>query len=369
MRDVAGIILTEGSDFGELTRSRSVAALPIAGRYRLIDFILSGMVNSGIISVGVITCYNYSSLMEHLGSGIEWDLQRKCDGLFILPPFISQKEYECLSGDIDMLFGAMPHIKKCRHRHIVVSKSNLVCNINFREAFNRHKESNADITMLYNDEDDENVNISNCTVLEVEGDVVKGMEYKPKNPKSKNTSMDTFIIERDLLISIIEECFSKGKHNFVRDVLLLNEKKLKICGWKFEGYVGRVDEINAYYHNNLNILSESIRNELFAKEDIIYTKTSNQAPARYGGNVTIKNSLVADGCFVEGRVENCILSRGVNVEKRALIKNSIIMENTRIEEGCNIKNAIIDKECIIRKRGELIGHETHPVIIRKGMVL
>lgn len=369
MRDVAGIILTEGNDFGELTKVRSAAALPMAGRYRLIDFILSGMVNSGIINVGVVTCYNYSSLMEHLGTGLEWDLQRKSDGLFILPPFINQKDHDCFSGDIDMLNGAMPHIKKCRHRHIIVSKSNLVCNINFKDAYKMHKELDADITIIYNDETGSDNDLNNCTVLEIDGNIIKGMEYMPKKPKTKNVSMDIFIIERDLLIGIVEEFVSKGKHNFTRDILLPNENKLKICGWKFAGYVGRVDNINEYFKNNLNILNDSIKNELFGKEDIIYSKISNQAPTRYGENVTIKNSVAADGCFIEGIVENCVLSRGVHVEKRAFLKNSIIMENTHIEEGCSIKNAIIDKECIIRKKGELIGHESHPVIIRKGMVL
>jgi len=233
-----------------------------------------------------------------------------------------------------------------------------------------HKNSKADITLIYNDEKENSLQLKSCTVLEVDANCkILGIEYRPQRPKTSFASMDMLIIERELLIDLVEECTSKGQHDFTVDVLLKNQRKLKIYGWKFDGYVGRVDSVNAYYHNNINVLNKNVRAELFDKDDVIYTKTSNQAPTRYGDSVIVKKAMIADGCVIDGRVENSIISRGVHIDKKACVKNSIVMENTHIEVGCNIRNAIIDKECIIKENCELSGHENHPVIIRKGEVL
>lgn len=374
MNSMAGIILTEDKDtqLGVLTEKRAISAMPMAGRYRLIDFVLSCMVNSGIRNVGVATQYNYSSLMDHLGSGKDWDLSRKNSGLYILPPNSGHENISKTNGDIDVLYGIGSFIRRTRPDYIVLSKGNTIYNTKFNDALAFHKKSGADITILYNREPLANSEaFSRYTLLETDdtGRVTDIMKNHP-HPKGCSVSMDTYICARSFLIDTIENCVAHGEHDWIMDVLVKNTNSLKIYGYRFDGYVGRVDTVADYYQNNMNFLKSDVRCELFSSAKAkIYTKVKDQVSTYYGERAKVYNSIVADGCMIDGSVENSVIFRGVHIGKGASVKNSIIMQDSVISEKCFVENAVLDKEVTLLEGKTVIGQPSYPFVIAKGNVV
>lgn len=370
MQDTMGIILTEADDMPlrELTEVRSRAALPVAGRYRLIDFVLSGMVNSGIINVGVATKHKYSSLMDHLGAGSPWDLQREHYGLFILPPYWGYEKYAATAGEIDVLMGIMPYLRRSRQKYVVLSTANTVCNITFEEAMGAHKKKGADITVIYTEEPIPSEGERLMLEMDAESRITD-LSYGPVRRGGAKTGMDMYIMEKELLIRICEAAYTRGEHSFIMDGLVRNVPTLRMCGWKYRGYAGRIDTVASYFARNMEILREDVQTALFRQEDEIFTKVKHLAPTRYGENAGISNCLIADGCNIEGYAENCIIFRGVKLGKNARVRNSIIMEKTHIDTGCEAENVIFDKECLMREGKRLMGQPSYPIIIRKGAII
>lgn len=373
MNNTMGIILAENSDIrlNELTEVRSVAALPFGGRYRLIDFILSNMVNSGIINVGVTTLFNYSSLMDHVGSGTPWDLNRKTYGLFILPPYIrGGNSSGATRGSVDLLYGVLTHLRRSPQKHVLIAGGNLICNMTFDAAMEFHRKNEADVTVIYCNLAENPDQLKRTTVYELDAENrVIGIEHNPRNPKTPYSGMDMYILERTLLIDMIEEAYSKGSHDFIKDVLLTNLSSLKIYAYEHKGFVGRVDNIKSYYENSMLMLDDAIRKELFSGENPIYTKVKDQVPTRYGENSSVSDSLIADGCMIDGTVENSIIFRGVHVGKGAVVRNSIIMQNSIIQENCDLESVVIDKECTLRPLKRLIGQPNYPIILPKRTMI
>ncbi len=373
MRDTMGIIYTGESNVSlrELTLRRSVAALPFGGRYRVIDFTLSNMINSGIINVGIITQNNYHSLMDHLDSGKQWDLDRKSGGLFILPPYVSSDNTGWYRGEIDAYHSNMSYIRRSTQNYVVVSGSSMVCNLTYDEAMEFHKDNNADITVIYKQESKATKEeLSRHTLIRTDDqNRVWDIEVKPTTPMSDKISMEMYILEKRLFEYLIEECVARGQYDFSKDVLIKNKDKLRILGYPYDGYLAKIDSIHSYFLNNMELLHQDNFYELFQHAGPVYTKVKDEVPAKYGDNAKLVNSLVADGCIVEGEVENCVLFRGVKIAKGAVVKNSIIMQDTEIQEKAIIENVILDKEVIIRKGKHLVGQESYPVVIRKSAVI
>ena len=369
MKDTMGIIYTVENDFDlkDLTAKRSIAAIPFGGRYRVIDFALSNMVNSGITNVGIITQNNYSSLMDHLGSGKEWDLNRKRNGLFILPPYINDSNPGVYRGSIDAYHSIMGYIRKSSQKYVLLSGSHMVCNIDFNEAYDFHIEKGADITIIYKEEKSlSSEELRKYTLVRMKNDgKVWDMEVNPRMPKSSNIFMKMCIIEKGLLEYLVEECFARGQSDFIMDILLRKLDTLKIYAYPHSGYLGRIDSINNYYENSMNILNPEIRNELFFKPGRIYTKIKDKVPAKYLDTAIVQNSMIADGCVIEGEVYNSVIFRGVSIAKGAVIRNSIIMQGSVIHENALLEQVIVDKEVMIGSGRKLIGQKSYPVVIGK----
>ncbi|MBC5646885.1 glucose-1-phosphate adenylyltransferase subunit GlgD [Christensenella tenuis] len=374
LRNTFGLIYAgeQNINLRELVYLRTVGALPVGGRYRAIDFILSNMVNSGIRNIGVIAQRSYHSLMDHLGSGKEWDLSRKNDGLFILPPFSSAENMGTYRGLVDAIKGVMGYISRSKQQYCILSGSYTIFNRTFDDMVECHMDSGADITMLYNEEEadffrGERYNDVRLHLNE-EGRVVD-LEINATTSDSKKVGMDTYVMRKDLLEYLVEDCMSRGKYNFVSDLLMGNLNRIKIMGYEHKGYVGRLHSVASYYKINMDFLNRDVQDHLFYSDNQIYTKIKDEVPAKYAKTSNVKNSLVANGCIIEGEVENSILFRGVYVGKGAKIKNSIIMQNSEIYNNSDLEYVILDKSVNIRQGRRLIGDEVFPVIIRKGAIV
>ncbi|MBZ4645237.1 MAG: glucose-phosphate adenylyltransferase [Petroclostridium sp.] len=367
MRNVLGIINNTKNDefLKEITYNRSIASVPIGGRYRLIDFVLSNMVNSGIQNIGILVQNKYRSLLDHLRSGKEWDLDRKRDGLFILPPSPSYP-VPIRKGDLENFYNNLSHFSRSRQKYVIISGTDVVCNIDYTNAFNFHQEMDADITIIYNEVDKDGEDLTQCTVLDIaKNNRIIGMEVNPVNIKNNKISMEMYIMKKNLLIDLIDECVSRGNYDFVKDAIIKNIDQLKMYGYPHQGYVARINSIQSYYKHNMDLLSPAVWKDLFFNSGLIYTKVKDQAPAKYMDNAEVKNALVANECIIEGKVENSVLFRGVRIHKGVHIKNSIIMEKCNIEENSVLENVILDKEVHISKGKKIIGVPGYPVVIEK----
>jgi glucose-1-phosphate adenylyltransferase len=370
MIDTMGLIMSDDTHISSLTDKRSVAALPFAGRYRLIDFILSNMVNAGITNVGVILKHNYSSLMDHLGSGKEWDLNRKNGGLHILPPYIARNMHGLGEGSVELIGSATGYLSKSKQKYVILSKGNIVFNIDFDNVMNFHIENNSDITMVYYEEETAEDVINNHTYLSVNDDNrVTDIEVRPRRPKSNKVFLNVLLIEKGLLLYLIDEAIARGEQDVVRDILMKRISNTNIYGYKFEGYVGNIDSIKSYYDNNMRMLDVNIRREIFNPDRPIYTKIKDQAPTRYGSGASVSNCLIADGCIIDGQVKNSIVFRGVHIGRDSRVSNSIVMQDSIIQTGCELDYMVMDKEVTVRENGRLIGDIRHPIIISKGEIV
>jgi glucose-1-phosphate adenylyltransferase len=373
MRDTMGIIYTGDSNVSlqELTLRRSVAALPFGGRYRVIDYTLSNMINSGIINVGLITQNNYHSLIDHLDSGKQWDLDRKSGGLFILPPYVSPDNTGWYRGEVEAYHSNMSYIRRSPQKTVVISGSSMVCNLTYDEAMEFHKDNQADITVIYKeDKKATKEELSKHTLLRTDDqNRIWDIEVKPASPMSDKISMEMYIIDKRLFEYLVEESMARGQYDFNKDILIKNKDKLRILGYPYDGYLAKIDSVKSYFKHNLELLDPENFYELFHHAGPIYTKVKDEVPAKYGDDSKAENSLVADGCIIEGQAENCVLFRGVKIAKGAVVKNSIIMQDTEIQEKAVLENVILDKEVIIRKGRHLIGQECYPVVIRKKEVI
>lgn len=371
MQNVMGIInLNDGQEFlKELTKGRPLAALPFGGRYRLIDFILSNMVNSGIQNVGILVQDKYRALMDHLRSGKEWDLARKRDGLFILPPGQDPYISTGCRGSVDNFYSNLDYIESSRQEYMLIAGSHIVCNLNYRKAFSFHQNMSADITVLYK-EYDMGEELMQYAMLDCQPDGrIMDMGIHSAKTKPGKVSMDMYIIEKRLLIELVKDCQARGGLDFVKDILIKNVSKLKMYGYPYKGYTARVDSVKNYYRHNLELLKPEKWEELFFKSGLVYTKVKDEAPVKYKENARAFNTMVANGCIIEGRVENSILFRGVKVHKGAYIKDSIIMQKCEIAENAIIENVICDKNVTITKGKWLKGETNYPLVVEKGTVV
>ncbi|HWQ57448.1 MAG TPA: glucose-1-phosphate adenylyltransferase subunit GlgD [Clostridia bacterium] len=355
----------------ELTYSRSVAAVPFAGRYRCIDFILSNLVNTGISNVGVITQKNYHSLMDHLGSGKEWDLHRKRDGLFILPPFVTRDNTGIYNGTVDAIRSVLGYVRRSAQRYVILAGSHTIYNTTYSDMISLHIKTGADITIMYNDVTafDRDDQYDDLRLMLDEKGRVYDLQIDPYRPMTPSQSCDVYVMEKTLLEYLVEEAAAHTLTDFVRDILVKNVSTLKLYGYRYDGYVARMNSLSSYFSHNMAVLDRGVRSDLFNPLHPIYTKVKDEAPATYGPEAHVASSLVADGCIVEGSIENCILFRGVHVGAGSVLRDSIIMQASDVRENCSLDHVILDKGVTVRAGRKLAGYESFPVIIRKGSTI
>lgn len=366
-----GIIYTGESDarLRELTMFRAIAALPVAGRYRVIDFLLSSMVNGGLKNVGIIMQKNYHSLMDHLGSGKEWDLHGKNNGLRVLPPFLTRENVGVYAGSLDALRSNTDFLSRSKQEYVVLSNSNIIYNADIDALARYHVNSGADITLMYTKDPSMLRDEFGAYIAVDDQGRVTDLEVEPTHPTLPNSFMDVLVLKRELLRTLVDKGVAHGYHQLSRDVLLhlVQDGGARINGYEYTGPCWWIDSVQSFYRFNMDMLDSRNRNALFSRP--VYTKVRDEMPSRYGSDANVVNSLVADGCVIEGKVENSILARGVRVAPDSHIKNCIVMQDGQIHSGAYIENCILDKQVIIKRNAKLIGPAAYPIVIAKNVVI
>lgn len=375
--NVVGIIFPNSYDalVPELVSVRLMASIPFASRYRIIDFILSSMTHSGIDNISIVVNKNYHSLMDHLGSGREWDLVRKNGGLHIFPPFAEKEVGGPYIGRASALASLIDFLKSQKEKYVVMSDANVVVNLDFNDMLQSHMDNGADITIAYNEQklpkellDYPNNGKIFYYTFDVEQGRIRKVYINPKTEGVQNTSMSIFVIERELLIELVSTAFMQGRSFFMRDVIMPQLGKLNVQGYKYTGYVARISGMKSYFEENMKLLDDYNLDALFSSGPI-YTKIRGDNPTHYKDGAKIQNVMMADGCVIEGEVENSVIFRGVRVGKGAKVKNCILMQDTVVEAGANVEYLITDKDVTITAGKEMKGTDSFPVYIEKYKIV
>ena len=367
-----GIIFPNSYDnlVPELAGDRLMASIPFAGRYRIIDFLLSSLANCGISNIAIVVRENYHSLMDHLGSGRAWDLLRKNGGLSIFPPY-AEKNMKVYSGRVEALESILPYLKCKKEKYVIMMDANIAVDFDFNAMLAEHIESGADVTVAYTEQEipaeliRAGVHGDMYYTLKLDDGRVRRIFMNSEMCGKQNLSMNIYIMDREALIDKIHAAFVRGSSCFERDILAPRLEKYNIRGYKYDGYYARICGLKSYFDENMKLLDDENLDALFTGGQI-YTKIRDDNPTRYINGCKTKNNLVADGCVIEGDVENCVLFRGVKIAKGAKIRNSVLMQDTVVNAGARLDYVVTDKNVTIEVGQELKGTDTQPFYVAKG---
>ena len=363
--DVIGILFAYMHEerVRELTENRVMASIPYGGRYRLVDFALSNLVNTGINKVGVITEQNYQSLMDHLGSGKAWNLSRKREGLYLLPPFGA--ETHRTGGMVASLASISRFLKNSKEEYVLLSNCDTVSNIDYRDVFRFHTEKNADITVIYRHGTSPDTDKNVVYTVDPEG-YVRDMLIKRGSEENCNYGFGKCIMRREKLMDMVEDAMSRNLYDFDRDIVQRNLKDMKVFAYECTSAAYTITGFGSYFQANMALMDPKVRAQLFLPDRPVYTKVRDDMPAKYGLGSLVSNSIVADGCVIDGEVENCVLFRGVKVKKGARLKNCVIMQDCVIGEGTKLDYVVADKNVEFDMNRTMSGYQSYPVYVAKG---
>lgn len=376
--NAAGLVFSNIHDrtIPEMTRMRTMASIPFGCRYRLIDFALSNLVNSDVTNIGVITHYNYQSLMDHIGGGKDWDLARRSGGIKILPPYVAAYENaaaaKLYTSRLEALLGAQNFINRCNAEFIVLSDCDAVMNIDLSAVMEDHIRSGAYLTLVT-----KRVNVNglrffrerDIAVVDENDRITEIDRYLPTEGEV-DISTNVMVMRRTDLQAALTEALARGYSSFHRDIIGRNLNRKLFHAYRFDGWFSQIDSLETYFSTSMELLNADVRKDLFSGDGReIYTKIRNSAPTKYANDATVSDSLIADGCVIEGRVENSILFRGVHVGRGAVVRNSILLQDALVGADVDLHCVITDKNVVIRDGRVLSGHETMPFFIGKGITV
>lgn len=365
--NVMGIIFTNDASIGELTDKRTMASLPFGGRYRQVDFALSNLSCAGVRHVGIISRHNYQSLMNHIGDGEEWGLELEEGGLEFLTPY-AQSATDTYRGKLESLNSAMDFLEYGADDEMVVMiDSAVLSNVDLTDILNNHVASGADITVVTK------AGIANGQkkidlALKLEDGQVTDMVVDYVAPPDYVASMDIFVLRKNWLIQQVKEMIARDKFHMDRDLVMggWQRGKVKVNVYQFQGVAMFNESAEEYFYNSLSLIRKDIRQDVFHGNHPIYTKVRDRVPTYYGETGKVKDCLVADGCILDGEVEDSILFRQVTVGKDAEIEHCVIMNDAVIGEGAELEYVILDKNVTVTPGAKLIGTKKSPIIVKRG---
>lgn len=364
-----GVILAGGNNqrLESLTKvpGRAVAAMPIGGGYRAIDFSLSSMTNSGIRKVAVIVQFNSSSLHDHLSSAKWWDLGRKKGGLFLFSPYLSSYDSPFFRGTSNAMYQNIKFFTRSNEEYVAITSGDSIFKIDFKQLIRHHIERGNDITVAYKKIKDMDVRMFGVLDLDEDENIID-FEEKPLETSLNTISLGVYIIKRKLLIELLETTNKEGRYDFVRDIIIRYRKVLKLGGYRFNSYWSALNSVLSYYKTNMDFLQKDVRDYFSKQYPYTATKPRDEPPAKFNIGAQIQGSLVGGGSILNGHVENSLLFSNVYIGENTFVKDSIIMHGSYIGNNCNIESTILDKETIVNDGIKIIGTSEKPVIIEKG---
>ena len=368
MNGLHGLIFSyeKRNDLRELGEIRSASSIPFGGRYRAVDFALSNLVNAGVADVGIVLHGPYQSLLDHLGTGKAWDLSRKRGGLQILPLFDYKKKRggkSAFRGKMDALAEIRPYLESIRQDYVVMMEGDLVANLPISDIFESHVRSGADITVVCGND---SFSTENGTYFEIGPDGrVTDVLYHLKHPRGYR-GLEVYVLSTELLKHLVDECSSRDEYSWRRDVLLGRKDPLRLGGYIWNGFSAQIRSVQEYYDRSMQLLEPEIRADLFRLDRPIRAKGADKASAYVGPEGRCVNSLVADGCYIEGTVENSILFPGVMVGPGVTVRNCILFKDTVVHRNATLAYIISDKNVEILEGRTLMGHSTYPIVLEKN---
>lgn len=365
--DVLGFIFADTLDdkIPELAASRTTASIPIGGKYRVIDFVLSSMSNSGINNVGICAKSNFLSLTDHVGSGSAYDLSKRRSNLTLLTPYGGKN----FSNYVEIIYNMHGYIEHCREEYILISPGNVISNFDFTQLFDFHSKKNADITFVYKKGVVPGGYDRPITIDVADDGKVNQVFVAPGNTADTvNQVYGTILIKKSLLMEEIRKALSLNELDIKR-LIQKSVERYSVYAYENRGYTAVISSINSYFDFNMDLMKKEVRDELFNPKRPIYTKVRDDAPSRYGLESKVKNSIIAQGCVIDGEVENSVISKGVYVGKGAKLTNCIVMQDTKIGENTNLNYVIIDKDVTIKDERSLMGFDSYPIYIAKKSVV
>ena len=362
-----GIILAGGnsSRMKELTQKRAIAAEPIAGSFRAIDFALSNMSNSRVERVAVLTQYNSRSLNEHMSSSKWWNFRRKQGGLFVFPAMLTADNAWWYRGSADSIYQNINFLKESHEPYVVIASGDGVYKLDYNKVLEYHIAKRADITVVCTKCVDDELERFGVVNLNEDGRIIDFVE-KPMVPKSNIISAGIYIIRRRLLIEFLEKCAKEDRWDFVNDIIVRNKDMKMIYGYMHEGYWSNISTVESYFRTNMDFLKPEVRKVFFKEEPFIYSKVGDNAPAKYNPGCDVSNSIVASGCIVNGVVENSVLFRNVFVGNGTVIKNSIVLNDVYIGENAHIENCIVESRDTIHANTYHKGDDGIKIVVEKN---
>ncbi len=361
--DVLGFIFAGTLDekIPELAASRTTASIPVGGKYRLIDFVLSNMSNSGVNNVGIVAKKNFLSLTDHVGNGSAYDLSKRRSNLTLLTPY----DGKAFSNYVETIYNMHGYIEHCREEYILFSTGNVVTNFDYGALFDFHSRHNADITMIYK-KGVIPAGYDRPVTLEIgeNNKVIKVLVKPENNGEVDNHFYGSVLVKKDLLMTEIRNALSVNELD-IKKLQQQMAEKYNVYAYENKGYTAFISSINSYFDFNMDLMKKEVRDELFNPKRPIYTKVRDDAPSRYGLNSKVKNSIIAQGCVIDGEVENCVISKGVYVDEGAKLSNCIVMQDTKIGKDTNLNYVIIDKDVAIKDGRSLMGFDSYPIYIAK----
>ena len=356
-----------GDDLQGLVKNRTLASLPVAARYRMVDFMLSSLVKAGVPNTAIVTNNNYKSLVDHVGWGKDWDLNRKNSGLKIITPMSNPLSNRVATNKIEALASTIIYSDSVLQEYCILADSNIIGNVDFKEMFKFHEQTKADITVAYTYKKPER-NESEL-ILGDNNRVVESLYHYDGWNTVCPTQVKIYIMTKELFKGIVKKGITLGWEDILRDYVSKNFATLNVSAYEIKGYCKTINTINDYYKFNTDLLNRDIRRELFLSGTDILTRVQDSVPTTYGKDAVIKNSLLGDGCYIKGTVENSILFRDVEVEEGAVVRNSIIMGNVKIRKGAVLDYVISDKYVEVKENTELKGSENCQVVIEKERIV
>ena len=368
-----GIVFSNIRDknVAEITKNRIMSSVPFGGRYRLIDFVLSNMTNSGITKVGVITRHNYQNLMDHLGTGKAWDLARKRGGIQVLQPFLDDVEdFNQMDNRLKALKGIMYYLDKADEEYVVLSDCDIIHNISYGDVLKEHRKNNSDATIVYKKCDkDTDWKSKRAIFMMDENERIYNIKRSTNSEKGAALYIGTMIMRKDFLKKHLLTAINKG-YKTILEYWSDNASHIKIKGYEFNEYYAYIDSLESYVTSNLDLLNLKVREELFRKPyRPIYTSVNDSPATTYGEDAVVENSIIADGCIINGTVKNSVIFRGVKIDKDAKVSNSVVMQDSVIGVNATLSHIVTDKNVFIGDNRTLCGHDTHPFFIEKGSII